>query len=416
MTKDFTVAIVGGGMCGLACAVALSRSGIHVDIFEAHSKFEEIGAGVALGPNALRALRGLGLFETVLSHSKAPGPTHREFLFLSGMDENKVVYDYPSMSPDDLGLGIYRPTFLDAVVGLLDPSTVHFNKRCTSIISTENTTVIKFTDGTTHKADVVIGADGIRSVTRNYVVGEGVQRHMVHTNTIAYRGLISLEDLKAAGLQTELSTRPVMFLGLHKHFVIFPIHGDKRINVVVCVSKSDFHPQPPLPSSWVAPTSNGELQDHFKEWSRDARIIVDRMGASSKWFIHALNPPLGSYCRGRVVLVGDAAHAMGPHMGAGVGQGFEDVFLLCELLKNDIVTRSNIEDALQAYSEVRSPRANWVLERTNQALRVYQSYEPGMEAEKAEKLTNQWDPIWHHDLGADINRAIEMVSKHVQVG
>ncbi len=124
---------------------------------------------------------------------------------------------------------------------------------------------------------------------------------------------------------------------------------------------------------------------------------------------------------------------MGPHLGAGVGQGFEDVFLLCELLKNDKVTKSNIEvgirilsyhatiatcafqDALQAYSEVRSPHANWVLERTNQALRVYESYEPGMEEEKAKKLANQWDPIWHHDLDADINRAIEMVSKYVQV-
>ncbi|PBK76907.1 salicylate hydroxylase [Armillaria solidipes] len=414
MTKDFTVAIVGGGMCGLACAVGLSRSGIRVDIFEASSKFEEVGAGVGLGPNALRALKGLGLYETVLSHSKALGPDPREFLFLSGMDESKVVYDYPSTSPDDLGLGIYRPVFLDAVVGLLDTSTVHFNKRCVSIASTETTTVISFTDGTEHEADVVIGADGVRSVTRNYVVGEGVQKHMVFTNTIAYRALISLEDLKAAGLQTELSTRPTVFAGLNKHFVIFPMYGDKRINVVIFVSKSDIPPQPPLLSPWVAATSDRELQDHFQEWGRDARIIVDHMGACSKWFIHALNPPLGSYSRGRVVLIGDAAHAMGPHLGAGAGQGFEDAFLLCELLKNDKVTKSNIEGALGAYSEVRSPRANWVLERTNQALRVYESYQPGMEAEKAKKLANQWDPIWHHNLDEDINRAIEMVSKHAQ--
>ncbi|KAK0505779.1 salicylate hydroxylase [Armillaria luteobubalina] len=413
MTKDFTVAIVGGGMCGLACAVALSRLGIHVDIFEASSKFEEIGAGVGLGPNALRALQGLGLYETVLAHSKALGPGHREFLFLSGMDESKVVYDYPPTSPDDLGLAIYRPVYLDAVVSLLDPSTVHFNKRCVSITSTETTTEISFTDGTTHEADVVIGADGVRSVTRDYVIGEGVLKHMVYTNTIAYRALLSFEDLKAAGLQTDLSARPVVFAGLNQHFVIFPIHGDKRINVVVFVSESDIPPQPPLSSSWVAAAPSGELQNHFKEWCRDARIIVDHMKTSSKWFIHAFNPPLGSYSRDRVVLIGDAAHAMGPHLGAGAGQGFEDVFLLCELLKNDIVTKSNIEDALKAYSEVRSPRANWVLERTNRALRIYESYEPGLEAEKAEQLANQWDPIWHHVLDADIHRAIEMVSKPV---
>ncbi|KAK0480944.1 hypothetical protein IW261DRAFT_1475388 [Armillaria novae-zelandiae] len=409
MTKDFTVAIVGGGMCGLACAVGLSRSGIRVDVFEAGSKFEEVGAGVGLGPNALRALKGLGLYEVVLSHSDAPRPTFREFLFLSGLDENKVVYDYPPTPEDDLGLGVYRPVFLDAVASLLEPSTIHFNKRCVSITSTENSTVISFTDGTKHEADLVIGADGIRSVTRNYVVEESVQKHMVFTNTIAYRGLIPLEDLQAAGLQTQLSTRP------YYHFVIYPIHGDKRINVVVFVTKSDIPPQPPLPSPWVAATSDRELQDHFQEWSRDARIIVDHMGASIKWFIHTLDPPLGSYSRGRVVLVGDAAHGMPPYLGAGVGQGFEDVFLLCELLKNDKVTQSNIKDALRAYTEVRLPRANWVLERTTEAGQIYESYQPGMETQEATRLTNIWDPIWHHDLDADVDRAIEMVSKHVRV-
>ncbi|KAG7452203.1 FAD/NAD(P)-binding domain-containing protein [Guyanagaster necrorhizus] len=422
MAKDFTVAIVGGGMCGLACTVGLSKSGIHVDVFEAGSKFEEVGAGVGLGPNALRALKGLGLYEAVLSRSDTPSPTFRQFLFLSGLGEHEVIYDYPRTA-DDLGLGIYRPVFFDAVVGLLDPSTVHFNKRCVSLTTTETTIAITFADGTTHEADLVIGADGIRSVARNFVVVDAMQKHVTFTNTVAYRGLIPLEDLEAAGLQMQLSTRPIALVGLNKHFVIYPIHGDKRINVVVFMSKRDIPPQPPLPSPWVTAASDGELQDQFQEWGRDARIIVDHMKASSKWSIHALNPPLASYCRGRVVLVGDAAHGMPPHLGAGAGQGFEDVFVLCELLKNDKVTKSNLEvpvtrvvqDALQAYTEVRAPRANWVLERTIEAGQIYESYQPGRETQEVTKLSNLWDPIWHHDLGVDVNRAVEMVSKHVRV-
>ncbi|KAK0208660.1 hypothetical protein DFS33DRAFT_1413515 [Desarmillaria ectypa] len=299
MTKDFTVAIVA------------------VNVFEAGSKFEE-------GLTCYEPSKG---WDYTRPSNLARSITFREFLFLSGLDEHKVVYDYPMASADDLGLGIYGPVFLDAVVGLLNTSTVHFNKRCVSITSTETTTAINFTDGTKQEADL---------------------KHMAFINTITYRGLIPLEDVKAAGLQTQLSTRPIMLVGLNKYFVIYPIH-------MVLVSKRDIPLRTPLPSPWAATASGRELQDHFQEWGRDTRIIVDHMKTYSKWSIHTLYPPFGSYYRGRVVLVGDTLittrHTVClPVLGQALARGLKT-------LKND-VTKSNIEDALQAYTEVIPPRVN----------------------------------------------------------
>ncbi|KAI3622675.1 salicylate hydroxylase [Moniliophthora roreri] len=217
--KDFTVAIVGGGICGAVAAHGLSRAGVPVQVFESASKFSEVGAGIGIGPNALRALDGLGLLKAVISHSDHAEPTMRVFKFVSGSGSHEVVFDYEASMehPEKLqGVGIYRPAFLDAVVEQLDPSMIHFHKRCTSVSSENGRSVVRFTDGTIHEADIVIGADGIHSATRHFVVGNDAPEPLAFTNTAAFRGLVPYEDLVRAGIKTELSERPVCFIGQGK--------------------------------------------------------------------------------------------------------------------------------------------------------------------------------------------------------
>lgn len=110
---------------------------------------------------------------------------------------------------------LYRPAFLEALLPLVDPSITHFNKRCTGISTTNaGRHVLHFSDGTTHEADMVVGADGIKSVTRNSVVG-GNDR-LVFTNTVAYRGLVPTETLRDAGVKTDLALRPICWVGKDK--------------------------------------------------------------------------------------------------------------------------------------------------------------------------------------------------------
>ncbi|KAI3621845.1 salicylate hydroxylase [Moniliophthora roreri] len=344
--KDFNVAIVGGGMSGAAAAYGLARAGVPVQVFEAAAKFGEVGAGVGLGPNALRALDGLGLLQAVIAHSDQVEPAMRIFNFVSGIAPHELVFDYEASitNPDQqMGVGIFRPAFLDAVVELLDPAITHFHKRCTALASTDaGHTVLHFSDGTTHEADVVIEADGIRSVARNFVT-EKDSPTLVFTNTATYRGLVAYEDLVRAGIKTELSRRPVCFIGNGGHIVCFSINDGRLINVVAFVADHDKPKGSELPLPWVKSVPHEELKASYEGWGPDAQIILDHLKNPSKWSIHACIPPLQSYVRDRVVLVGDAAHGMLPHLGAGVGQGFEDVFTLTEFLKHPQTNKSNID-------------------------------------------------------------------------
>lgn len=156
---------------------------------------------------------------------------------------------------------------MDALVEIVDQSIVHFHKRCSSVKPSSDHPgryVLSFTDGTTHEADVVLGADGIKSAVRNAVVDDGDAR-VVFGNTVAYRGLVPLEKLKAAGLQSDLEKRPVCFIGPGKvsmrsarrkidrllnclqHFILFPI----RHNTIVSVPSGQFLCACPLSSIYV---------------------------------------------------------------------------------------------------------------------------------------------------------------------
>jgi salicylate hydroxylase len=109
-----------------------------------------------------------------------------------------------------------RPAFLEALIPILDPQTTHFDKRCTSISqSNQGRHILRFADGTTHEADLIVGADGIKSVARGFVVNNA-DNHLVFSNSVAYRGLVSAEALEFAGVKIDLRQKPICFVGNDK--------------------------------------------------------------------------------------------------------------------------------------------------------------------------------------------------------
>ncbi|KAH0587003.1 hypothetical protein H2248_005822 [Termitomyces sp. 'cryptogamus'] len=291
---------------------------------------------------------------------------------------------------------------------MLDPCLVHMEQRCISVsTSSSGTHVLHFADGSTYEADLVVGADGIKSTLREFVSGQ--RTSPTYSNSVAYRSVLSPDALKA--VKTDIM-RPLCWIGNDKHIITYPVQANQKINVVVF--STDY--TVPIGSvnvalPWAKPVSQDELLREYSGWGEDVNIILKEMKDPSKWCIHFLYPPLSSFVRQRVVLVGDAAHAMLPHLGSGVGQGFEDVYTLCSLLGDPRARKCHLDDVLKAYDSIRVARANMVQKMSTIKGNIVDRRGPGGGSipQIQEQLRDIWNPIWHHDLKAEVKRAAESI-------
>ncbi|KAH0591172.1 hypothetical protein H2248_001268 [Termitomyces sp. 'cryptogamus'] len=314
-----------------------------------------------------------------------------------GMHYNPPMFQFPDH--------LYRPTFLEAIIPMLNPRLVHMEQRCISVSTLPSGShVLEFADGSTYEADLVIAADGIKSVLRDFVSEKPTS--LVYSNRIARRSVIPSEALKA--VKTDIM-RPLTWIGKNKHIVTYPVEANQKINVVLFSTDSAVPiGAVNIPLPWVKPTSQDELQRDYSGWGEDANIIIKEMKNPSKWYLHFLHPPLSSYVRQRVVLVGDAAHAMLPHLGSGVGQGLEDVYALCSLIGDPRAQKSHLDAALKAYDSIRVTRANMVQSMSTVMGDVVAGRGPGGGTipQIQEQLKGVWHPIWHHDLVGEVKRAV----------
>jgi salicylate hydroxylase len=195
-TKDFTVAVVGGGIAGLTLAIALHQRNISVTVYERAAKFGEIGAGVSFTPNAIRAMKGChpgiaDAFEKVCTRNGWESKRNVWFEYVDGV-ESVSRFHITSSSGQN---GVYRAHFLDELVKLLPADRAVFGKCLEEVVQSDGAKVtMKFADGTTAHADAVIGCDGIKSKVRQFVVGANHPSVVPsYTHKYAYRAMIPME-------------------------------------------------------------------------------------------------------------------------------------------------------------------------------------------------------------------------------
>lgn len=289
MTKreDLRIAVCGGGIGGLCLTIGLLRQNVSCKLYEAASAFAEIGAGVSFGPNVIRAMelidpqivRG---FEKCQTINGWPEKRDTWFDFRTGeargtlggklASANTHIADVKTGAAGEIGQNsIHRAHFLDELVKLVPPEVPEFGKRLTQISESGDKMLLTFADGTSAEADAVIGCDGIKSRTREILLGKDHEAaHAVFSGKYAYRGLIPM-DIAVSTLGDELARNSQMYTGHHGHVLTFPIEKGKTMNVVAFRAKTDGKWED---ERWVLPSKKEDMFKDFAGWGESVMSII----------------------------------------------------------------------------------------------------------------------------------------------
>ncbi|KAF8512472.1 hypothetical protein JB92DRAFT_271001 [Gautieria morchelliformis] len=193
------------------------------------------------------------------------------------------------------------------------------------------------------------------------------------SGTMAYRALVKPEDLKAVAGDHSAISGQKMYCGRNRHVVTYPVGGGCFLNFIAYSSdparQAEWGSQ-----AWVAEADHAELSDQFQDFEPEVQVLLKCVDKSSRWAIYDVEP-LEFWSRGRVTLLGDAAHATMPFLGAGGGQVLEDAYVLSRLLGSSLATCDMLPAVLLAYERVRAPRANQVIYRSHEARRAFEFLE-----------------------------------------
>jgi salicylate hydroxylase len=381
------VAIVGGGIGGVAAANALLQRGISVAVYEQARALAEVGAGVALHPNGVRALRHLGFGEPLARvGARWTDPQFRH------PDGRLIAPWWPPDTSDTPEIyGVHRADLLDMLVSRLPPEVVHVDHRCSGFSQTSTHAALHFANGAQASADVVIGADGIHSTLQAYVTPPSPP---IPAGTMAYRGVVSSASVGWPPGQMR------NWLGNGKHFLVFPVRSNQLINYVGFISTERMAVE-----SWSAPGDPAELARNFAGWDPLVQKILAQVETTFWWGLYD-REPLPTWTNGRLTLLGDAAHPMLPHVGQGANQAVEDAVVLGVVLAD--ADPSTAPAALQLYERIRRARTErmQLSSRANGAR--YDSAVPDL-AVRDRELSNQvrdraW--MWQFDARADAEAAL----------
>jgi salicylate hydroxylase len=369
------VAIIGGGIGGLTAANALSRAGMEVAVYEAAAELKEIGAGVALHANAMRVLRSIGVEDGV---RKVAGRSEWA-VTRNGKTGRVISKTNRKQQAAAFGLQsatVHRADLLDVLADALPADMVTLGKRCTQVEPGGDTAVARFADGTEIEADVIVGADGIHSAVRTALFGPDAPRF---TGKICYRSVIPTAAVRGARTSADNG----QWLGPHGTIVLYPLRGDELTNVVCHYDDENYRHE-----SWITECGREEVLERYAGWHES---LLRLFAAGDTWYKWALydRDPIARWTRGRVTLLGDAAHPMLPYLGQGACQALEDGAVLATALTAEAADPVR---GLDRYERTRRPRASRV---------VLTARERGL----SNHLSSPW-ATWRRDVSIAVRRRL----------
>ena len=366
--KNLTIAIVGAGYAGAATAKALSLLGAEVNVYEQATQIREVGAGIGLRPSTMGRFREWGIFDAI---AKVSSPSDY-FEILTATGDPIMKEAWPEI--DTYGAKthlIHRGDFIDALVGVLPEGMVHCGHKLATIEDKGDRSVLTFANGTTVEADLVVGADGIKSVVRQQLFSD---KEPVFSGERAYRVVIDVAD--AQGMAVDDNLR--MYIGHGTKVYFLPLRHRKQVSFDVTSLCPD--------RTWTPKVTKDELLAEVEGF--DERIVnITRdldMNAVNVRAVYDIDP-VDTWHSDSVALVGDAAHSMLHHQGQGANSAILDAGALADALAE----ADSVKDALAQYQQVRKPvtdelqrisRQGWREDEVND---VFPGQKPGSQQPQA---------------------------------
>jgi len=337
MASRPSVIIVGGGIGGLFAANALLAQGLRVSVYEQAPALGEVGAGVYVTPNAVRHLERVGLGAAVEQRGARVG-TGSAYFRHDGTPIAKV--QVTDANGWNACFGMHRADYVELLARNLPAGVVRTGHRAVAFEQDARVARVKFANGATAEADAVVGADGIHSELRPCVFPPS---NPVFHGTICYRGTVPRERLPDWPMD-----RWQMWAGPSRHFLVFPVRHGTVVNYVGFVPADEE-----MKESWSAPGDPAVLRREFEGWDPRIGEVLKQVDKTFRWALYD-REPLPGWSKGRLTLLGDAAHPMLPHLGQGANQSIEDGMALAALLGQ--AEADAIPAALLVYERLRRER------------------------------------------------------------
>jgi 6-hydroxynicotinate 3-monooxygenase len=343
MTK-LSVAIIGAGMGGLATAAALHRAGIKADVYEQASKFTRLGAGIQIGCNAMKTLRGLGLEGAMRAQSFYPRSwNNKEY------DTGEIRFDmiFGEAAEEKYGapylLG-HRGDLHSALVSAVPDEAIHLDHKLVGFEQKSDGGVsLTFANGNKVEADAMVSSDGVHSFVKDQLFGKDDPNF---TGRIAYRTVFPASLLN--GYPIDDCTK---WWGPDRHIVIYYVKPDRsEIYFVTSQPEPDFTVE-----SWSTMGNVNELRKDFAAFHPQVRHVLASCPSVHKWALFDRDP-LPRWSDGNVTLLGDACHPMTPYMAQGAAMAMEDGAVLSRCLAG--VERDGVSDAFRRFEATRKPRTS----------------------------------------------------------
>jgi salicylate hydroxylase len=341
------VAIIGAGLGGLTCALALARAGRRVVVYEQAPQLGEVGAGITLSPNASRIMIALGLEEGMQRLGVVPSRQLTQNLQTGNVlierergDGVEAQYGAPYIHLHRADLHGLLADGLEAA----QPGAIRLDHQLAKIESDAGGAVLHFANGAEASVPLAIGADGVKSIVRDQLFAT---QPPLFTGQVAWRGVLP----RAALPQDVQALLPGIWIGEKRLFMRYPIRDGELVNYVAFVNLEGWEEE-----GWAIPSTIAELLGHYGDAEPHLKAMIEATPPELlfKWALHA-REPLGTWIAGSVTLLGDAAHGMLPFMGQGAATAMEDGMVLARCLMDFPKA-----EALQRYETARLERTTMV--------------------------------------------------------